>query len=251
MKKNFILTALAVLVACQMQAQQLYNMGFDTWSKSSGAWNLYEKGAASSRQVWDSANHGLSLLGINGTVPEYKHVAVSGEGKAAAKIESKKVVWAFCAGNLYTGRFGRIVNFSGAELFFGTPFKGRPKSLSGYVHYIPKPIDFAKEPYLDKKGKMDVGYIEVILTDWEQPYHIITNNEKFIDPDKDPHVIGRAKLEFTKDTGGYIHFNLPVEYRNGRTPKYVVITATSSKWGADFTGANGSVLYVDEFQFNY
>lgn len=251
MMKNFILTALAVLVACQMQAQQLDNMDFDTWSKSSGAWNLYGKDTPASKRVWDTANHGLSLLGVNGTLPEYKHVAVSGEGKAAAKIVSKKILWAFVAGNLYTGRFGRIVNFAGAELFFGVPFSARPKSLSGYVHYIPKPIDYVKEPYLDKKGKMDIGYVEVILTDWDQPYHIITNNEKFIDPANDPHVIGRAKLEFTKNTGGYIHFDLPIEYKNGRTPKYVVITATSSKWGADFTGGNGSVLYVDEFQFNY
>ena len=251
MKKKFYLAVLIALVAWPMQAQQRYIMDFDSWSKSSGAWNLYAKGAPSSDHVWDTANHGLSLLGINGTMPEYKHVAVAGEGKAAAKIVSKKVLWAFVAGNLYTGRFGKIVNFAGAELFFGVPFQGRPKSLSGYVHYIPKKIDYAREPYLDRKGKTDTGYVEVILTDWDNPYHIVTNNEGFIDPSKDPHLIGRGKLTFTKDTGGYIHFDLPVEYRNGKTPKYVVITATSSQWGAFFTGADGSTLYLDELRFNY
>lgn len=251
MKKKFHLAVLIALGALPMQAQQLYNMDFDSWSKSSGAWNLYAKGAPPSEHVWDTANHGLSLLGINGTMPEYKHVAVAGEGKAAVKIVSKKVLWAFVAGNLYTGRFGRIVNFAGAELFFGVPFQGRPTSLSGYAHYIPKKIDYAKEPCLDLKGNTDTGYVEVILTDWDKPYHIITNYEKFIDPATDPHLIGRAKLTFTKDTGGYIHFDIPIEYRNGKTPKYVVITATSSEQGAFFTGADGSTLYLDELQFNY
>ena len=230
---------------------QVYNMDFDIWSKTSGAWNLYPEKATASQKVWDTANHGLSILGINGTLPEYKHVAVSGPGKAAAKIVSKKVVWAFVAGNLYTGWFGKIVKLSGAELNFGIPFSARPKSLSGYVHYIPAVVDYAKEPFMEMKGKKDVGRVEVILTDWDKPYHIVTNYEKFIDGATDPHVIGRAVLDLTEDTGGYIRFDIPFEYRNGKTPTYVVITAASSKNGAFFTGGSGSTLYVDEFRFNY
>lgn len=251
MKKKILISLLTVLLAAPMQAQQVYNMDFDVWSKSSGAWNLYPKGAPDSRKVWDTANKGLSLLGINGTTPEYDHVAVPGQGKAAAKIVSRKVVWAFVAGNLYTGRFVRIVNFAGAELDFGVPFTARPKSLSGYVHYIPKKIDYAKAPYQGKKGKLDEGYVEVILTDWDHPDKIVTNDGGFVDGATDPHVIGRAVLDLTKDTGGYIPFEIPFEYRNGKTPRYVVITATSSRYAAFFTGGSGSTLYVDEFRFNY
>ncbi len=243
-----------LLAAANVGAQngpQIYNMSFDTWSKSSGAWNLYPADAIAGEKVWDTANHGLSLLGINGTVPEYKHVAIPGEGKAAAKIISKKVIWAFVAGNLYTGRFGKIVKLSGAELNFGIPFTARPKSLSGYLHYIPATIDYAREPMLDMKGKTDIGWIEVILTDWDKPYHIVTNYEKFIDGATDPHVIGRAVIDVTRDTGGYIPFEIPFQYRNNKTPKFVVISMASSKYGAYFTGGSGSILYVDEFQFNY
>ena len=252
--RHLIPTVLLFLAAFSLKAQngpQLYNMDFDTWSKSSGAWNLYPESPDPGQKVWDTANHGLSILGINGTVPEYKHVAVPGEGKAAAKIVSKKVVWAFVAGNLYTGRFGRVVRLAGAELTFGVPFTARPKSLSGYVHYIPATVDYAREPYLDMKGKTDVGRIEVILTDWDKPYHIITNDEEFIDASTDPHVIGQAVLDLKKNTGGYIHFDIPIRYRSGKTPKYVVITAASSWYGSHFTGGSGSTLYVDEFQFNY
>ena len=249
-----ILTLLLLFAAFSLKAQdgpQLYNMDFDTWSKNSGAWDLHPSRPAPGQKVWDTANHALSALGINGTVPEYKHVAVPGEGKAAVKIVSKKVVWAFVAGNLYTGRFGRVVGLSGAELDFGVPFTARPKSLSGYLHYIPATIDYAREPYLEMKGKTDVGRIEVILTDWDKPRHIATHDEPFFDGSSDPHVIGRAVLDLTRNTGGYIPFDIPIRYNNGKTPKYVVITAASSWYGAFFTGGNGSTLYLDELQFNY
>ncbi len=251
MKKKSSLVFLALLTALTVQAQQIRNMGFDTWSKSSGAWNPYAKDAPASQRAWDTANKGLSLLGVNGTVPEYEHLAVPGKGKAAAKIESKKVLWAFVAGNLYTGQFVRVVNFSGAEMYFGVPFTDRPKSLSGFIHYIPKPINYAKEPYLGLKGRTDTAWIEVILTDWDSPDHVVSNEGGFTDADHNPHVIAKGTLDISHDTGGYVPVDIPLVYRNGKTPKYSVIIMTSSKRGAHFTGGSGSVLYVDEFQFNY
>ena len=249
MRKNLILVASAVLMCLSMQAQQLYNMGFDTWSKQGGVWYPYGKEAPESRKVWDSANRGLSALGVNTTVPEYEHVAVP--GKAAAKVQSRKVLWAFVAGNLFTGKFIKVVDLSGAEMDFGAPFSGRPKSLSGYYHYIPKAINYAQDPYKHLKGKQDVGRIEVILTDWTEPHHVLTTEEPFIEAERNPHVIGRAVLDLDKATDDYVPFEIPVEYRNGKTPKYAFIFVTSSRYGAFFTGGSGSTLYVDEFRFNY
>ena len=97
---------------------------------------------------------------------------------------------------------------------------------------------------------MDNGFIQVLLTDWPAPYHINTVDETFV-KDDDPHIIGSARLLLTRDTGGYIRFNLPIEYRNDRTPKYVVIACTSSIGGDYFTGGDGSTLYLDEFKFVY
>ena len=252
---RFFATVLPALLLCTLASAQdgpqLYNLNFDHWSKSAGAWNMYPAKASSSQKLWDTANHGLSLLGINGTSPEYEHVAVPGKGKAAAKIESKKVLWAFVAGNLYTGRFGRIVRYSGAELFFGVPFTGRPRSLSGYFHYIPGKINYAKPPRSGMMGETDRGMIEVILTDWNEPYHIVTNDEKFIDGSTDPHVIGRAFIELDRNTGGYIPFEIPFNYKSSAVPRYIVVVMASSRYGDSFTGSSGSVLYVDEFRFNY
>ena len=60
MRKNLLLAVLALLAACPMQAQQLSNMGFDTWSKQGGVWYPYAKDASETRKVWDSANKATS-----------------------------------------------------------------------------------------------------------------------------------------------------------------------------------------------
>ena len=251
MKKKVIGAFLAVFASLTLHAQQIPGMDFDTWSKTGGSWFPYGKEAPASQRVWDSANKGLSLLGVNGTVPEYKHVAVAGTGKAAARIESKKVLWAFVAGNLYTGKFHKVVDFSGAEMTYGVPFTARPKSLSGYVDYRPGTVNYAKEPHLSMKGKQDLGSIEVILLDWDEAPRMTTNKGEFVDGVNDPHVVGRGVLELDRATGGYIHFDIPIVYRSGKTPKYAVFLVAASKYGAFFTGASGSTMYVDEFRFNY
>ena len=230
---------------------QLYNMGFDVWSKSGGVWYLCPKDTPAAKRVWDSPNPGTGKLGMNLASPEYEHVAVAGRGKAAARLESRKVAWAFIAGNLYNGHYVRSVELSGVETELGTPFKGRPKGLKGYYHYIPRKINHAKAPRENLEGKMDEGLIEVLLMDWTQPYRQISHKTGFIDPEKDPHIIGRAFLTIKKGSAGYVHFDIPFEYRNGKTPNYAVFTISASRFGDTQTGGSGSVLYVDEFSFTY
>ena len=249
MKK--VLTLLLTICICSLvNAQQLYNMSLDEWSKQGRSWNPFPKDASEKQLVWDSANRGMKVLGVNTTMPEYDHVAVPGPGKAAAKIVSRKVTWAFAAGSLFTGHFIRVVNFSGIEMDNGTPFTGRPKSMSGYYHYQPGVINYAKEPCLSMKGKTDIGQIEVALYDWPKVLRNVTTDGHF-DPEADPHLIGRGVLKLTQATDGYIHFEIPIEYRRGSTPTYVGINILSSALGEYFTGSSETVLYVDELQFNY
>ena len=252
MKKIATILALALwaLSARAQEGEQIYNMSFDNWSKVKNEWCPWAAGASASKKVWATANHSLSILGKNGAEPEDEIVAVKGPGKRAAKLHSEKVLWAFAAGNVYCGSFIRIVGTSGAEITWGAPFHSRPKSMTGYYYYIPKPIDFAEKPYLHLKGKSDEGQVEVILADWDEPPVINTKLGTFVDIDNDPHIIGRGYI-YMKATDGYVHFDLPIKYRNDRTPKYAVVIACASRLGGDFTGGNGSVLYVDEFSFKY
>ena len=248
---SFLLLSLTILPAAAQEGPQLPNMGFDDWHKSRGAWLPYPSDASASEKVWDSSNKALSLLRINSTTPEYEHVAVPGKGKAAAKIVSRKVLWAFVAGNIFTGNFVRIVDFSGAELNFGVPFTARPTSMSGYYHYTPGIINYAKAPYENLKGSRDNARIEVQLTDWKAPNNITTNYQKFPDGATDPHIIGRGVLDIAKGSDGYVYFEIQIDYRSDATPSYVNITATPSLHGDYFTGADGSVLYIDELEFHY
>ena len=256
MRARIILIAIAVralfpLPAAAQDGPQLYNMSFDEWSRKGGVWYPYAQDASGAQRIWDSGNAGLSKLKMTSVTPEYKHVAVEGEGKAAARIESKKIAWAFVAGNLFNGRFIRLVDMKGVETELGAPFKGRPRSVSGYYHYVPKKINSAKEPYEDMEGKMDQALIEILLMDWSAPRRQQSHIDGFLDPFKDPAIVGRARLEVKRATSGYVEFEIPFTYLKSKAPGYVVFTLCSSALGQWDTGAAGSVLYVDELRFNY
>lgn len=254
MKRMLITVALALAMPLITHAQggpQLYNMGFDVWSKAGGIWYLAPKDTPASKRVWDSPNPGTGKLGANLATPEYEHVAVKGKGKAAARLESRMVGWAFVGGNLFSGHYVRAVELAGVETELGTPFTGRPKCLKGYYHYIPKAINHAKAPEEHMKGKPDEALIEVLLMDWPRPYTQISHKNGFIDPEKDKHIIARAYIKIKKGSSGYVPFEIPFEYRNGKTPSYAVFTISASRFGYCQTGASGSVLYVDEFSFTY
>ena len=162
---NKTTAAIIVLLLCSfvLKAQdgpQLPGMGFDQWSRKGSTWYPYAENTPEARRVWDSSNKGMSSLGVNSTEPDFEHVAVPGKGKAAAKIRSRKIVWMFVTGNLMTGRFARVVKLSGAEMYFGVPFSGRPKSFSGWYHYVPGIIDYAKDSYKNMLGKQDKGILK-------------------------------------------------------------------------------------------
>ena len=248
MKRILIAAFALVFFAGFAQAQeQIENMKFDKWYKKGGQWFA---ASGASERVWGTANKGLSLLGMNGTTPDEEFVAVPGPGKAAAKLKSQNVLWAFAAGAIYTGSWIKLIGTKGAEITWGVPFHSRPVSLKGYYCYKPVKINYARKPYLHRKGQMDRGYILVALGDWDEPLRINTVTETFLD-DNDPHIIGLGRIRLTKETDGYVRFHLNIDYRDDRTPKHVIIAATPSDGGDYFTGGDGSTLWLDEFKFVY
>ncbi len=242
--------------------EQLYNMNFDQWWQSGRIWYPCAQGADPS--VWDSANPGAATFIGSTTVPEETFVK---SGKAV-RMESQYAVIAFAAGNIYTGKFGRVSGV-GAELDWGVPFTSRPTSLKGYYSYAPELIDNkygdkdVKEIDNDKLeagnhdpaallGSTDKCQIQVILTDWDAPFRINTTAGQFVDIESDPAIIAYGKLESDRTTDGYESFVIDLEYRDKtRKPKYVVISACASYLGDYFTGGVGSTMYIDEFEFVY
>ncbi|MBR2947239.1 MAG: PCMD domain-containing protein [Bacteroidales bacterium] len=233
-------------------APQLPNMNMDQWYQDGSAWFPAPDAAS---LFWDTANGGTSDYGYVPTVREDTHV-VSGYAAKLSSIEAKVlIITKFAAGNLYTGSFGSVVltGGGGAIVNFGRPYTGRPTGLKGYVDYQPGIVDnYCDSQFTDLlKGKSDHGQIFVSLTDWTAPKEVNTTTGNFFDPVNDPSVIAYGSITLTENTNGYIEFDIPIEYRDNRKPTYIVLVAAASKYGDYFTGAVGSVMYVDEMSFSF
>lgn len=239
---------------------QIYNMGFDEWySTKSGNYDIWYPNLNESYNVWGTANPGSGGF-IGSLTTRTETVAVAGEGEYAARLESKNALIAFAAGNIFTGHFGKI-NGLGAILYWGTPFTAKPKSLKGYYAYKPVLIDHAQAPYEDLRNTTDKCQILVMLTDWTKQFEVNTTEGIFVDQSKNnTSIIAYGKLESDLDTStssdadsnGYIPFTVDLEYwREDAVPTYAVVIACASYKGDYFTGGEGSVMYVDEFEFVY
>ena len=236
---------------------QLYNMNLDMWTKDGSNENCFGPGATYwQKRVWASPNATTSMMGYNTAVPEREFVAVSGPGKAAVKLQTchinKLGVKKLASGCLFTGQMGGVDILSmNASLNWGVKFSLKPKSMEGYACYKPKTINVVKPPYESYEGQMDKAHLYVILADWDSQFVVDPAKSQFFDPDNDPAVIGYGIVTFDHEMSGYEKFTINIEYRNERTPRYLVIVGASSRLGDYFTGGNGSTLYLDEFKFNY
>ena len=167
----------------------------------------------------------------------------------AARMESAYAVVKFAAGNIYIGSFVGLAGL-GAELDWGMPFSSRPLALHGYYKYSPKAIDYTESPYGSKKGEMDACSIKMYLCDWSAPFRVNTSTSTFLQDD-DPSIIAMCDFTSNVATDGYVEFTFPLQYRDARTPKYVVIVGAASRLGDYFTGGKGSTLWLDELSLVY
>ena len=108
-----------------------------------------------------------------------------------------------------------------------------------------------KDPYKYLQGQTDQCQIQILLTDWDNRFHINTSRKQFVDFDNDKNIIAHGSLVSDKEDSDYVKFTIPLVYRNGRTPKYIVIVGAASRYGDYFTGGKGSVLKLDEFELVY
>ena len=234
------------------EPEQVANMSFDEWHQGdpNSTWYPMPEGGGN---IWGTANSGVNMMStVNSTRPEDSKVAKI--GGRAVRMESMYVLGKFAAGNIYTGKFVKAVLTPqpGAELDWGVPFTSRPYSLKGYYSYSPKLINYASSEHTDKIGTTDTAQILIFLTDWDEPFRVATATSTFVDLENDPNIIALGKIETAVDSNGqYVEFECPLEYRNDRKPKYIVVSCCASRLGDYFTGATGSILLVDEFELIY
>ena len=228
-------------------ATPLTNGSLDSWHYADKLWNPWEEGGQS---FWDTGNKGAITISESNSIPTDD--TCNGSGKAAS-LESKYLVLKFAAGNLFTGSYVKTVGTNGV-LSFGRPFNAFPSKLRLNYKYTSTTIDKIGEDALQYlKGRPDSCYIYVALTDWDEPLEIRTRpSERQLFDKNDSKIIAYGEFIQGSTTSSYQQKDIVLDYRyTDRTPKYIVVVATASKYGDYFTGGVGSKLWLDNLELIY
>ena len=227
-------------------AVALENGKLENWSQDGKVWN---PNAADADPFWGTGNPGAASFIGNLTEPTNESIS----GKAAL-LETKNAVIKLGAGNLFTGDF-QLDGLNGL-LHFGRPFTSFPTALRLYYKYTSTTINMIGDNAGDLaslKGEPDMCQIYIALSDKSEPYEIRNNpsNRHLFDPD-DSNIIAYGEFTSNQTTSSYKQIEIPLEYRyTNRTPKYIIIVASSSKYGDYYIGGVGSKLWLDEMELVY
>lgn len=228
-------------------ATPLENGSLDNWHNVDKLWNPWEEGGQS---FWDTGNKGATTISDSNSIPTDE--TCNGSGKAAS-LESKYLVLKFAAGNLFTGSFVKTVGTNGI-LSFGRPFSAFPSKLRFNYKYTSNTIDkVGDDAFQYLKGRPDSCHIYIALTDWDEPLEIRTRpTERQLFDKNDSKVIAYGEYIQGSTTSSYQQKDIILNYKyNNRTPKYIVVVASASKYGDYFTGGVGSKLWLDNLELIY
>lgn len=219
-----------------------------------------ESGTAKILQ-WASGNPGYKLTGMSHSNEDYPTVQSSkGYSGKCAKLTTmntgsfgEMVKMYIAAGNLFIGSFdltNALINAPKATKF-GFPFYERPQYLTGYYKYKAGSVYTEKgQVAANKKDRCDI-YAIMYETD---------ENTSFLDGEnvfKSSNLVLLARInpDDIIESDEWREFRLPFEEINNKTidsqklkeGKYKLgIVFSSSVDGANFNGAVGSTLYIDE-----
>lgn len=230
-------------------AVPLENGSFDNWSSEAASnGTLWQPWSTTS--FWDTGNKGATTIADSNSTPTTE--TCNGSGKAAS-LETKWVVLKLAAGNIFTGSYVRTDGTNGV-LSFGREFNSFPSKLRINYKYTSATIDKVGDDSLENlKGRPDSCHIYIALTDWDAPLEIRTRpSERQLFNKNDSHVIAYAEYISGSSDAQYKQKDLVLDYRyTNRTPKYILIVASASKYGDYFTGGVGSKLLIDNFELIY
>lgn len=233
-------------------ATPLTNGSLDNWSQDGKVWI---PNAADENDFWGTGNPGSTILNSLGNITTPTDESVKGK---AALLETKFASSAnkLAAGNLFTGDF-QLDGMDGL-LHFGRAFTSFPTGLKLHYKYTSTTINYTGDnlpAFLqDIKGEPDTCFIYIALSDKSTPYEIRnkSSNRQLFDKN-DANIIAYGEFSSAQSTtGGYQELTIPLVYRaTNRTPKYIIVVATSSKYGDYYVGGEGSTLWLDELELLY
>ncbi|NDV96054.1 hypothetical protein D0T84_14195 [Dysgonomonas sp. 521] len=215
---------------------------------------------------WTSSNTGAAYLKGMGYTTQ---VAVTKtddahSGTGAARIETLDTkggnifgirIPKVTTGTLYTGKFITDTKNTLNSTKFGAVYNKKPMTVKGYYKYTPGEV-FYRCPDTKKinetvveDGTIDECSINAILYEIETDADYLTG----VDAYKSDKLVAIGQLQDGTAKAQYTQFSIDMEYKADKqydpAKKYrFAIICSSSKYGDTFSGAPGSVLYIDDIE---
>ena len=248
---------------------QLENSSFDDWhivgTGNQALYNPWKEGGSS---YWDTGNRGATTVGASNST------FVTEAGRTYANLQSKYIVIKFAAGNIFTGSYLKTDGTNGI-LSFGRPFNSFPTKLQFDYRYTTSIVNkggnkwdekysryISKDTYDNMRGKPDSCCVYIaLLGDKDEevfegvtyPFIIRTRPSELhlFDPDAE-NVIAYGQFTSGEDEPEWKTQTISLNYHyKYRTPKYIVVVASSSKYGDYFIGGDASLLKIDNLRLLY
>lgn len=240
---------------------EIPNAGMENWWLYNNKIWMPNKDAAS--EFWDTGNHGATAIGDDKDNITTQFFDFYNSGQSCAKLLSKFVgvltIGKLGSGNIFTGKYAGTSGTNG-KIDFGREYNAsHPKALRVWVNYRPaKAVNRkgANNNYI-KEGELDKGQIYIALSD--QIKRVDTSNSStLVTEERAPELfLAYGQQTFEGDFGeeGKLEMvEIPFTYfEKAKTTasKYLIIVCCASKYGDYFSGGDGSIMYVDDFELIY
>lgn len=183
-------------------------------------------------------------------------------GSYSAQLKTGSAMGMMAAGNIFIGTYVKTDGTNGV-LSLGREYNGsHPDKIALWANYRPASgvsvkkgnEEFVPDGFADGN---DHGQIYVALT--TAPVEIRTNpkDRKLFDSENDETVLAYGQVTWTGSFGadGQLEkVEIPLVYNDRaktKKPVYLVMVASASKYGDYFSGAAGSVMYLDDIELVY
>lgn len=225
-------------------ATPLENGSFEDWSEeTAGIQILYKPWASGSNSFWSTGNQGSAPF--IGSITTPTDDSVSGK---AAHLQSRWAAIKLAAGNIFTGDFA--LDGTNGVLTLGREFASFPSALRFSYKYKTSKVNRVKEDRLEyMRNQNDSCHVYFALT--SEKYIIRTAKGDSFNR-HDPSVIAYGEFASNQNQTTYKEIEVPFEYYDKKkTPSYLIIVCSSSKYGDFFTGGDASEMFVDEMELVY
>ena len=252
-------------------ARQFPNNSFEHFSKVTDAdyYKWYDPSCddPESREIWWACGNGEGKDGVAGTgtlnlVLTFPDSEDKADGGWSVRCESKSLVGVLACGNLFTGRFAKIIGTTGGAVNYGRYWTTRPKALKVWYKYESGIIDIiGKRPVGDNTqvGDNDRCEIAISVGNWdykkmggnpESPVYVNTTEGRYYTEKSDGviafgHHVSNQSCDWTQ-------IEIPLNYKTlTERPTHIIVTCAASYLGDYLTGSSSTKLWVDKMELVY